>query len=133
MMAPMSDDTEARSTPLLDCHQQAGGKIIEFAGWMMPVQYQGVIEEHRAVRQAAGLFDVSHMGEFSVRGPEAEQFLQRMTRNDVTKLVDGRAHYSGLLTEQGTYVDDILIYRFGSQDFMLVVNAGNQKVDLECC
>ncbi|MBZ0114929.1 MAG: glycine cleavage system aminomethyltransferase GcvT [Thermoanaerobaculia bacterium] len=125
----MNEDTEIKSTPLLDCHRQAGGKIVEFAGWWMPVQYSGVIEEHQAVRQAAGLFDVSHMGEFSVRGPQAEAFLQRMTPNDVTKLVDGRAHYSGLLTEEGTYVDDVLIYRLAKEDYMVVVNAGNQAAD----
>jgi aminomethyltransferase len=129
MIRAMNDATETQSTPLLDCHRQAGGKIVEFAGWWMPVQYSGVIEEHQAVRKAAGLFDVSHMGEFSVRGPQAEAFLQRMTPNDVTKLVDGRAHYSGFLTEDGTYVDDILIYRLGEGDYMVVVNAGNQRAD----
>ncbi len=127
----MSNSIESRRTPLYECHQRAGAKIVEFAGWQMPVQYVGLIEEHRAVRQQAGLFDVSHMGEFSVRGPDAASFLQRMTPNDVSRLADGRAHYSGLLTEDGTYVDDILIYRFAEDDYMLVVNAGNRQADLD--
>jgi aminomethyltransferase len=105
--------------------------MVDFAGWEMPVQYSGVIEEHRAVRTAAGLFDVSHMGEVRVRGAGAEAFLQRLTPNDVTKLVPGRAHYSGLLTDRATYIDDILIYRLGAEDFMVVVNASNAPRDFE--
>ena len=102
-----------------------------FAGWEMPVQYAGLMEEHRAVRGAAGLFDVSHMGEFSVRGPESEAFLQRLTPNDVSKLQPGRAHYSALLTEKGTYVDDLLVYRLGEQEFLVVVNAANIDKDFQ--
>jgi aminomethyltransferase len=97
----------------------------------MPVQYAGVMEEHRAVRNAAGLFDVSHMGEVRVRGAGAEGFLQYLTPNDVSRLPVGRAHYSGLLTERGTYVDDLLIYHLGEGDYMLVVNAANAATDLE--
>lgn len=104
---------------------------MEFAGWEMPVQYSGVIEEHRAVRGAAGLFDVSHMGEFRVAGSEAEAFLNRLTPNDVTKLAPGRAHYSGLLNERGTYIDDLLIYRLGAKEFLVVVNASNVDKDFE--
>jgi glycine cleavage system T protein (aminomethyltransferase) len=95
----------------------------------MPVQYAGVIEEHRAVRSAAGLFDVSHMGEIRVRGAGAEAFLQRLTPNDVAQLTPGRAHYSGLLNDRGTYLDDLLVYRFGGEDFLLVVNAANAAAD----
>lgn len=102
---------------------------MEFAGWHMPVQYSGVLQEHRAVRSAAGLFDVSHMGEFRVAGEGAEAFLQRMTPNDVAKLKPGRIHYSGLLTDQGTYVDDLLVYRLAEQEFLLVVNAANAEKD----
>ena len=105
--------------------------MVDFAGWEMPVQYAGVIEEHRAVRTAAGLFDVSHMGEVRVSGAGAEAFLQRLTPNDVSKLVPGRAHYSGLLTDQGTYVDDLLIYRLAPEDFLVVVNASNAERDFE--
>lgn len=104
--------------------------MVEFAGWEMPVQYAGVVEEHRAVRSRAGLFDVSHMGEIRVFGPEAEVLLQRLTPNDVSRLVPGRAHYSGLLTEEGTYVDDLLVYRLGEEEFLLVVNAANAEADL---
>jgi aminomethyltransferase len=95
----------------------------------MPLQYAGVIPEHHAVRQAAGLFDVSHMGEVLVAGPSAEADLQRMTPNDVALLVPGRAQYSGLLTPDGTYVDDILIYKLAAERFLVVVNASNREVD----
>ncbi|MES1211379.1 MAG: glycine cleavage system protein T, partial [Acidobacteriota bacterium] len=87
---------DLKHTPLHACHVESGARLVEFAGWEMPVQYAGVIEEHRAVRTAAGLFDVSHMGEVRVRGAGAEPFLQRLTPNDVSKLAPGRAHYSGL-------------------------------------
>jgi len=127
----MSDRQNLRRTPLYECHLESGAKMVDFAGWEMPVQYAGVIEEHRAVRTAAGLFDVSHMGEVRVKGAGAEGFLQRLTPNDVSKLVPGRAHYSGLLTERGTYVDDLLIYRLAADDFLVVVNASNAPRDFE--
>jgi aminomethyltransferase len=114
-----------KRTPLHACHVELGARMVGFAGWDMPVQYAGVIEEHRAVREAAGLFDVSHMGEIRVRGAGAEAFLQRMTPNDVARLAPGRAHYTGVLTERGTYIDDLLVYRFGAADFMTVPNASN--------
>ena len=104
--------------------------MVDFSGWELPVQYTGVIEEHRAVRGRAGLFDVSHMGEFRVHGPGAEELLQRNTPNNVARLKQGRAHYSGLMTERGTYVDDLLVYRRGDDEFLLVVNAANRKADL---
>jgi aminomethyltransferase len=119
-----------RRTPLYACHLELGARMVEFAGWEMPVQYAGVIEEHRAVRGAAGLFDVSHMGEIRVRGAGAERFLQHLTPNDVARLAPGRAHYSGLLTARGTYVDDLLIYRLAADDFLVVVNASNRAADL---
>jgi aminomethyltransferase len=120
-----------KSTPLRSCHVELGARLVPFAGWEMPVQYAGVIEEHRAVRTAAGIFDVSHMGEVRVRGAGAESFLQRLTPNDVSKLAPGRAHYSGLLTEQGTYVDDLLIYRLAADELFIVVNASNGPRDVE--
>jgi aminomethyltransferase len=127
---PASSSPEAlRRTPLHECHLESGGRMVPFAGWEMPVQYAGVIEEHRAVRTAAGLFDVSHMGEVRVKGAGAEVFLQGLTPNDVGKLAPGRAHYSGLLTERGTYVDDLLIYRLAGDDFLVVVNASNAGRD----
>src|SRR6202035_2293532 len=131
MEAPPRMPETLKRTPLYECHLEAGGRMVDFAGWEMPVQYAGVIEEHRAVRTAAGLFGVSHMGEIRLRGPRAEALLQRLTPNDVAKLAPGRAHYSGLLTERGTYVDDLLIYRLGGEDFLVVVNASNSDRDFE--
>ncbi|HWM93809.1 MAG TPA: glycine cleavage system aminomethyltransferase GcvT [Thermoanaerobaculia bacterium] len=127
----MATSESLKRTPLYESHVEAGARLVDFAGWDMPVQYQGVIEEHRAVRTAAGIFDVSHMGEIRVKGPEAEAFLQRLTPNDVSKLAPGRAHYSGLLTPQGTYVDDLLIYRLGAEEFLVVANASNADRDYE--
>ena len=118
-----------RRTPLYERHVAAGGKLVEFAGWEMPVQYRGVIDEHRAVRTAAGLFDVSHMGQIRVAGPDAEAFVQHLTPNDVTRLAPGRAHYSALLSLEGTFLDDLLVYKLGPQEFILVVNASNAEFD----
>ena len=125
----MMEVASLKRTSLYECHLEAGARMVDFAGWEMPVQYAGVIEEHRAVRTAAGLFDVSHMGELRVRGADAEALLQRLTPNDVSKLAPGRAHYSGLLTERGTYVDDLLVYRLAADDFLVVVNASNAGRD----
>ena len=119
----------SRRTPLHDRHVAAGGRMVEFAGWRMPVQYRGVIDEHRAVRTAAGLFDVSHMGEIRVGGDGAEAFVQRLTPNDVAKLAPGRAHYSALLTPDGTFLDDLLVYRLAADEFLIVVNAANAAGD----
>ena len=118
-----------RRTPLYERHVAAGGKLVEFAGWEMPVQYRGVIDEHRAVRTAAGLFDVSHMGQIRVAGPGAEAFVQNLTPNDVAKLAPGRAHYSALLSLEGTFLDDLLVYKLGPQELILVVNASNAEFD----
>ncbi len=118
-----------KRTPLFECHRKAGAKLVDFAGWEMPVQYSGVMDEHHAVRHAAGLFDVSHMGEIHVQGAGAEAYLQRMTPNDVTKLLPGRAHYSALLNERGTYLDDLLVYRLAADEFLVVVNASNADDD----
>ncbi len=123
----------SRKTPLYDEHVRLGGKIVDFAGWEMPVQYSGVIDEHKAVREAAGLFDVSHMGELEFKGPDAEAALQYLTTNDVTKMTDGRAQYSILCNERGTVVDDIIVYRFNPHHYMLVVNASNAEKDFQWC
>ncbi len=120
-----------RKSPLFPCHQEAGARLVGFAGWEMPIQYSGVMAEHEAVRTAAGIFDVSHMGEFRVSGPDALSFLQRMTPNDVSKLRPGRAHYSALLTDSGTYIDDILVYRLEEDEFLIVVNAANIAKDFD--
>src|SRR5437870_11698171 len=97
--------TTLQKTPLNDVHRSLGARMVEFAGWDMPVQYSGVIEEHLAVRNAAGIFDVSHMGEIFVHGKDALPNLQRLTTNDVSRLADGQAHYTALTYPQGTFVD----------------------------
>ena len=124
-------ETPASRTALYDRHVAAGAKMVEFAGWDMPVRYGSEIDEHHAVRQAAGLFDVSHMGEFRVTGSGALAFLQGLTPNNVKKLKPGRAHYTGLLTEEATYIDDMLIYQLAEGDYLLVVNASNIAADFE--
>ncbi len=120
-----------RRTPLHGWHEEAGARLVPFAGWEMPVQFSGVLDEHHAVRTAAGLFDVSHMGELEVTGPGALDFLQRMTPNNVARLDLGQAHYSALLQDDGTYIDDLLVYRQGEARFLLVVNAANTARDIE--
>ena len=118
-----------KKTPLNEEHKKLGGKMVDFGGWEMPVQYSGVIAEHLATRGSSGLFDVSHMGEFYVEGEDAIEFVNRITTNDVTKLVDGQAHYSALTREDGTVVDDLLVYRFFHDKLLLVVNAGTTEKD----
>jgi len=122
--------TALRRTALHAEHVGHGARMAPFAGWEMPIQYSGVLSEHRAVREAAGLFDVSHMGEFEVMGAGAEAFLQALTPNDVGRLATGHAHYTALLTPAGTFVDDLLIYRLAAGRFLLVVNAANCSGDL---
>jgi aminomethyltransferase len=119
-----------RRTPLHDLHVAAGARMVEFAGWEMPVQYTGVVDEHVAVRQRAGLFDVSHMGEAVVRGRDALALLQRLTCNDVARLAPGRAQYNALTTPRGTFVDDVLIYMLAPGEYLAVLNAGNTAKDL---
>ncbi|HVR30208.1 MAG TPA: glycine cleavage system aminomethyltransferase GcvT, partial [Thermoanaerobaculia bacterium] len=119
-----------KRTPLHRCHLEAGGRLVEFAGWEMPVSYSGILAEHLAVRRAAGLFDVSHMGEIRIDGPGAERFVDWLTPNRVRGLAPGRAQYSALLSEAGTYVDDLLVYRLGRDAILLVVNAANAEKDL---
>jgi aminomethyltransferase len=117
-------------TPLNAVHRQLGGRMVDFSGWDMPVQYPaGTIEEHLRTRTHSGLFDVSHMGEIEVRGSDAILFVNRITSNDVTRLVDGQAQYSALTTPFGTVIDDLLVYRFSSDHLLLVVNAGTTEKD----
>lgn len=126
----MSESTEPlKKTPLNEVEKALGGKMVDFGGWELPVQFSGILDEHEAVRTDVGVFDVSHMGEITVRGPQALELLQRATCNDVAKLVDGRAHYTGLLYPNGGFVDDILIYRLAPNDFFVVVNASNSDKD----
>jgi aminomethyltransferase len=119
-----------KRTPLHRCHVEAGARMVDFAGWEMPVSYSGILAEHLAVRSTAGLFDVSHMGEIRVDGPGAEPFVDWLTPNRVRGLAPGRAQYSALLTESGTYVDDLLVYRLDRDSILLVVNASNTAKDL---
>ena len=120
-----------RKTPLYDCHRALGGKLVEFAGYLLPVQYgAGVIAEHMAVRQGAGLFDVSHMGEVLLTGPDAFANLQRLLTTDYTSLADGRVRYSPMCNERGGVVDDLIVYRFGPETYLLVVNASNREKDV---
>ena len=118
-----------KRTPLRDFHVAHGGRLVDFAGWEMPVQYRGILEEHRAVRTSAGMFDVSHMGEFDVRGPDAARFLNRVITNDVDRMAAGRVLYSPMCQPDGGVVDDLLVYRRGAEDFFLCVNAGNIAKD----
>jgi len=116
-------------TPLYDRHVSLGAKMVPFAGWEMPVQYDGVIQEHRAVRADAGAFDVSHMGELEVEGPRAHKFLQGLLANDLDRIEPGQAQYTLLTNEQGGIVDDLIAYRLGERRYLLVVNAANRDAD----
>ncbi|MBO0856904.1 MAG: glycine cleavage system aminomethyltransferase GcvT [Chloracidobacterium sp.] len=123
---------QLKKTALNDAHRKLGGRMIDFGGWDMPVQYPaGTIEEHMAVRLGVGLFDVSHMGEIEIRGPQALEFIQRLTTNDGGKLEDGQAQYSALTYPEGTFVDDILVHRFAQDHFFICVNASNADKDFE--
>jgi aminomethyltransferase len=119
-----------RRTPLYDRHVALGARMVPFAGWEMPVQYEGVIQEHRAVRTDAGIFDVSHMGELEVEGPTARDLLQATLSNDVDKLQPGRAQYSLITNEAGGIVDDVIVYRLDEHRYLIVVNASNREADL---
>jgi len=121
--------TGLKRTPLYQMHIEAGAKMVEYAGFEMPVTYpDGITAEHKAVREGVGVFDVSHMGEFEVTGPDRNAFVQRVTCNDVGALAPGQAQYSAILTDKGTFVDDCLVYRFEDK-LMLVVNAANLAKD----
>jgi aminomethyltransferase len=120
-----------RRTPLYDTHVRAGARIVEFAGWEMPVQYAGVLDEHEAVRTRVGLFDVSHMGEVVFRGPKALESLARVFTNDVAKIAEGQAQYGCLCRDTGGIVDDVVVYRRAADDLLVCVNAGNREKDFE--
>lgn len=118
-----------KNTALTDVHISLGAKMVPFAGFNMPVQYTGINEEHETVRNGVGVFDVSHMGEFILKGPKALDLIQKVSSNDASKLHDGKVQYAYLPNEQGGLVDDLLIYRIDSETYMLVVNAGNIQKD----
>jgi aminomethyltransferase len=118
-----------KRTPLYDLHCRYGGQMVPFAGWEMPVQYSGIIEEHLAVRRNVGLFDVSHMGEFRLKGPDALAAADYLTVNDPKKLVDGQAQYTAICNEQGGIVDDLIVYREAADEILIVANAANADKD----
>ena len=123
------NSAELKETALCRIHEQLGARMVNFAGWRMPVQYAGPIQEHLAVRTRAGIFDVSHMGEVEIAGGGALETVQRVTCNDAARLSVGQCHYSALTTPEGTFVDDILVYRRAPDRFLLVVNCSNQEKD----
>src|SRR5215213_6262668 len=118
-----------KRTPLYEAHVSIGARMVDFAGWEMPVQYAGPIPEHMAVREAAGLFDVSHMGEIEIVGAGALDLVQRLTTNDAAKLEDNQVQYSALTNTGGGVIDDLLVYRINEEYFLLVVNASNVDKD----
>ena len=123
--------SEPRKTPLYQKHAALGARIVDFAGWWLPVQYAGILEEHRAVREAAGLFDVSHMGEIRVKGPDAFVFLQKILTNTLAGMKDGAVRYSPMCYKAGGTVDDVLVYRLEDTEYWLVVNASNKDKDFD--
>jgi aminomethyltransferase len=122
---------ELKRTPLHAVHRSMGAKMVDFGGWDMPVEYQGVLDEHRAVRERVGLFDVSHMGEIEISGPDALKLVQHVTTNDASKLKHGQAQYSSMLYGHGGFVDDILVHRVHDHQYFLCVNASYQDKDYE--
>jgi aminomethyltransferase len=126
-----SSATALRTTPLHQVHLDLGAKMVDFGGWDMPIQYSGVLDEHHTVRRRVGLFDVSHMGEIEIHGPEALNLVNYIATNDASKLKIGQAHYSAMLYEHGGFVDDILVHKVAEDHFFLCVNASNQDKDYE--
>lgn len=123
-------ETKLRRTPLFAAHQRAGGKLIEFGGWEMPVQYSTITDEHLCVRRAAGIFDISHMGEVIVRGPAAAAFLNATLTNDARKLVVGLGQYTLMCNEGGGVIDDLYAYRLGAEEYLLIINASRIEPDV---
>lgn len=123
--------SQLKRTPLFDVYKNFGGKTIDFGGWELPVQFSSIKEEHEAVRTKAGLFDVSHMGEIEVKGPDSLLYLQKMMTNDISKLKIGAAQYTAMCYENGGTVDDLLVYKMAEDDYLLVVNASNTEKDFD--
>ncbi len=121
-------DEAVRETPLIERHRELGARLIDFAGWLMPVQYGSILDEHRAVRERAGLFDLSHMGELFIEGPDAAHALAHALVTDPPSLAIGRAHYSMICNEDGGVLDDLIVYRLGEQRFLVVANASNAQL-----
>jgi len=120
-----------KKTPLYEKHIDFKGKVIDFGGWALPVEYQGILSEHEAVRTAAGLFDVSHMGEVSVKGPDAEKYIQKMVANDISTMTNFQIYYSPMCYPDGGVVDDLLVYKYNNEDYLIVINASNTDKDFQ--
>lgn len=130
-MAILDQLTPLRRTPLHATHHSHKARMVDFGGWDMPVQYAGLIAEHMAVRTAVGLFDVSHMGDIQLRGPNSLAAVQKLLMNDASKLQTGQAHYSAMLYPNGTFVDDVVLHKLGENDFLIVINAGTREKDVQ--
>lgn len=120
-----------KKTPLCSLHRQLGARMTEFAGWEMPVQYEGALREHQAVRKAVALFDISHMGQLEIQGKDAIRTAQKVTCNEVVRLGDGQAQYSAFLSQEGTFIDDVVVYRHSAEHFFICVNAANKDKDFK--
>ena len=130
-MADLLDSLPLRKTSLNDTHRGHKARMVDFGGWDMPVQYEGLMAEHTAVRERVGVFDVSHMGDIQLRGPNSLQAVQKLLMNDASKLQIGQAHYSAMLYEDGTFVDDVVLHKLGENDFLIVINAGTREKDVQ--
>ena len=127
----MSTSSSLKTTPLTAIHKELGGKLVPFAGWQMPIQFQGVIQEHQCVRDGVGIFDVSHMGEIEIQGPSAKSLIQKLVTNDIDSMQDNQALYTLMCLEHGGVVDDLLVHRFFEDHYFLCVNASNTDKDYE--
>ncbi len=127
----MAQLADLKRTPLFEIHSSCKAKMVDFGGWNMPVQYSGIVDEHNAVRKSVGLFDVSHMGEIIIRGPESAQLVDYVSTNNAARLKTGQAHYSALLYHHGGFVDDILVHKVSDTEWFLCVNASNQEKDFD--
>ncbi len=130
-MADLVTPVSLRKTSLNATHRTHKAKMVDFGGWDMPVQYSGLIDEHMAVRERVGVFDVSHMGDIQLRGPNSLAAVQKLLMNDASKLQTGQAHYSAMLYENGTFVDDVVLHKLGENDFLIVINAGTREKDVQ--
>ncbi|MBV9075322.1 MAG: glycine cleavage system aminomethyltransferase GcvT [Acidobacteria bacterium] len=129
-MTPTAEATGLRKTALNSVHRELRAKMVDFGGWDMPVEYSGLIAEHMAVRTGVGVFDVSHMGDILIRGPQSLAAVQHISMNDASRLQQGQAHYSALLYPEGTFVDDVIVHKLGENDYLLVINAGTREKDV---
>ncbi len=130
-MSDLATPISLRKTSLNTTHRSHKAKMVDFGGWDMPVQYSGLIDEHMAVRERVGVFDVSHMGDIQLRGPNSLAAVQKLLMNDASKLQIGQAHYSAMLYENGTFVDDVVLHKLGENDFLIVINAGTREKDVQ--